>query len=362
MPAGAERDALGQPVAGDVQQHRGGRQPAAGGGAERDQAHVLHAGVGEHALVVTLPEQQGGGQGEGEHGGTDQQGPGEPGAQRHVRDHLVAQDRGEGHRQQHPGHQRRHRRRGLAVRVGQPGVQRHQPGLGAEPQDDQGDPHPGDGWIQLVRPGDEHRPVQGGGFRDAGLPGGVVDQDGAQEGQGDPGGADDDVLPGGLDRGTGPPVADEEGGDDGGGLDRHPQHAEVGHQDGDGHRGQEGVYQNAVAARAAGVGVPGGVLRRQIGGAGRAGEDRDRADDQQDPRGQGVGAGQPAVAGDRPVPGDADGQHDRAAQDRGGGDKTRPGGGRPPAEHGVAGRGGQRDRDRGGQQQRGGDGCGAGWC
>jgi len=41
------------------------------------------------------------------------------------------------------------------------------------------------------------------------------------------GGADDYVFPGGFQGAAGPVVADEERGDDGGGLDRHPQYAEV---------------------------------------------------------------------------------------------------------------------------------------
>ena len=57
-PARQEQDGLGQAVAEHVQQHRGDGQGPADGGAERQQAHVLDAGVGQHPFVVALRDQQ----------------------------------------------------------------------------------------------------------------------------------------------------------------------------------------------------------------------------------------------------------------------------------------------------------------
>jgi len=45
-------------VPGDVQEDRGHRQAGADRGADGDQAHVFHGGVGEHAFVVALRDQQ----------------------------------------------------------------------------------------------------------------------------------------------------------------------------------------------------------------------------------------------------------------------------------------------------------------
>ena len=58
----------------------------------------------------------------------------------------------------------------------------------------------------------ERRPVEGAGRVPAGVERGQVDEHGAEEGEGDPDRADDDVLPRRLERSLGPAVADQEGG------------------------------------------------------------------------------------------------------------------------------------------------------
>ena len=66
-PSGHDEQAgLGQSVAEHVQQYRRQPEGAAGRGAEGEQPHVLDAGVGEHPLVVALPQEQQRRDGEGQ--------------------------------------------------------------------------------------------------------------------------------------------------------------------------------------------------------------------------------------------------------------------------------------------------------
>ena len=130
-------------------------------------------------------------------------------------------------------------------------MQRDHARLGAEAEDEQreGDPH--HAGVQLIRVHRELAPVQRAGRRDARLPSRVVDEDRAQVGQCDPDRADHHVLPGRLHRATAAPVADEERGDDRGGLDRHPQDAEVVGEYRQHHGRQERGHQRRVAAQVA---------------------------------------------------------------------------------------------------------------
>ena len=110
---------------------RAEKRRAAEAHAERQDAHVLHAGVGEHPLVVGLPDDQGRGHGhreQAEHQKHPLPEVGEPRGREHL---LRAQDREEGAVEQRTREQRRDHRGRLAVRVGQPGVHRRQPHLGA---------------------------------------------------------------------------------------------------------------------------------------------------------------------------------------------------------------------------------------
>ncbi len=193
--------------------------------------------------------------------------------------------------EQDPGHQPGDRGRGLGVGVGQPAVHRGQAGLGGEAEDGQGDGDPGQVGVQGDRAAGQCAPGQG---RCAGGHRGGVEQDDAEERDRDPDRAEDDVLPGGLERAAGAVVADEEGGGDGGGLDRDPQDAEVVAEDGQAHRGQEQADQGGVAAVRGGLGGPGRQPAPQCG-------DRDRADGDQQPGRQRVGAQRTAAGDDRAV-------------------------------------------------------------
>src|SRR6266511_333815 len=184
--------------------------------------------------------------------------------------------------------------------------------------------------------------------------GGLVEQDEAEERDGDGGGADDHVFPGGFQGGTAAVVADQESGNDGGGLDRDPQHAEVAGQHGSGHRGDEQVQQDAVPAGPAAALAPGD----QVGRRGPAGQQRHRRDPEQHPCGQGIGADQAAGGVDRSVTGDGDGKGHHVDGQQPSGHDARPGAGAgTPARGSVEAGGGERQQDRGEQEQDGHQSC-----
>ena len=126
FPAARNSMALVKRVIDGVQHGaEGGR--AADAHAQGEDAHVLDAGVGQHPLEIRLAENE-----HGRHGHRDQpeehqqiaaEGAPGPAADSSA---MRAKDGQEGAVQQRPGKQRRNDRRGLAVGVGQPGVQRGQ--------------------------------------------------------------------------------------------------------------------------------------------------------------------------------------------------------------------------------------------
>ncbi|WP_256725853.1 hypothetical protein [Streptomyces sp. IMTB 2501] len=119
-------------------------------------------------------------------------------------------------------------------------------------------------------------------------------------------------------------MADEEGRDDGGGLDGDPHHAEIAAHHGQTHRGEEGVHEDVVVARCTGRGPVRGAFARQVRGRRAARDERDGADDEQHPHSQGIGTQQPGVRGQRPLVQDTHGQQAPAQHDRHGGDDAGP--------------------------------------
>ena len=117
------------------------------------------------------------------------------GGQQRVR----AEDRQEGAVQQRPGEQRRDDRRGLAVGVGQPGVQRRQAHLRAVADQEEQERRLEPERIQAAGVGDQ---IVDGQVdrRPAGGPRGHGEEEVAQQGQGDAHRADQQVFPGGFQR------------------------------------------------------------------------------------------------------------------------------------------------------------------
>jgi len=330
-----EQGRLGQAVAEHVEQH--GRQ---GGGADRGShghhPHVLDAGVGQHPFEVALADQEGGGHEQGEQAADAEHHPEEVRPDHRVGDGLDAQDGIEGHREQHAAHQARHRRRGLAVRVGQPAVHGGESGLGGETEHGQRATRPDQRRVERQVGAAEHQPGQG---RLAGAARGGVDEHDPEQGDGDAHGAEDDVLPGRLQRRPGAVVTDQEGRGDRGGLDRGPHQADVVGQDGEGHRGQEHRDQGVVGAGEP-AGRRGGVAQPAPGR-----HEADRPDDGEHVRGESVRAEQAAAeaghlpveyGGDQEQPGE---QHGGAGRHRG--EAADPAGAAGEAEHGEDGRNGQ---------------------
>ena len=140
-----ERVALGGRVRQHVQHDAGQRDRRAEAHPDRQDAHVLDAGVGKQPLDVPLAEHvQRGQQQRGDPEG-QQRVPREAAAQRRRGDLVEPQDRVEAGREQRPGQQRGDRRRRLGVRVRQPGVHREQADLGAvaEEREQEGEPDRG---------------------------------------------------------------------------------------------------------------------------------------------------------------------------------------------------------------------------
>ena len=237
-----------------------------------------------------------------------------PGSEGEVGDRLEAQDGVEGHGEQHAGHEGRDRGGRLAVGVGQPAVHRGQADLGAVAEDEQREPEPQHRRVEVPGVGHERRPVEGAGRVPPGVQGRQVDEHGAQEGQGDPDRADHDVLPRGFERALGPAMPDQEGGDDGGRLDRHPEHADVGGQDGEEHGGDERLDQHAVGGGPGAAGLPGGQLEGDGADAEPRSQEGDGADDHDHEGTEGVGAQHAPGSGQRAVPDHADADPDPEGQ------------------------------------------------
>ena len=86
-----EEHALGQRMAHGVQHAAEGRGAAQAHGQGQD-AHVLHAGVGQHALVVALSHDEDGGHEHGDQAEEDQQRAAEPAQARAQHDLMSAED------------------------------------------------------------------------------------------------------------------------------------------------------------------------------------------------------------------------------------------------------------------------------
>ena len=133
---------------------------------------------------------------------------------------------------QRPGEQRGNDRRGLAVGVGQPGVQRRQSHLGSVTDQEEEERRLEPERIQAAGVGNQivdrqmdHRP--------AGRPRGHGDEEIAQQRQGDAHRTDQQVFPGRFQRAVMAMKVDQRGAGQGGGFDAHPHQAQVaadGHQ------------------------------------------------------------------------------------------------------------------------------------
>ena len=105
--------------------------PAAQSHGQREDAHVLHARIGQHALEIALRDDEKGRYGHGKQAEAKQNCLPElsqPGRHAHL---LDSEHRQEGAVEQSPGKQRGNHGRRFAVRVGKPGMHGGKPQLGA---------------------------------------------------------------------------------------------------------------------------------------------------------------------------------------------------------------------------------------
>ena len=223
---------------------------------EGKDAHVLDAGIGQHPLEIRLAEDE-----HGRHRHRDQpkehQQLGTEGGQAGGRQQRVrAEDRQESTVQQRPGEQRGNDRGGLAVGVGQPGVQRRQSHLGSVTDQEEQERRLEPQRIQAAGVGNQivDRQVD---RRPAGGPRGHGDEEIAQQRQGDAHRTDQQVFPRGFQRAVMAMKVDQRGAGQGGGFDAHPHQAQV---PADGHQ-RHGRQKQQQAAGEDGLGE---VHKRQL--------------------------------------------------------------------------------------------------
>ena len=275
---------LGQGMVGDVQERTGGAQGSAEAEPEADETDVLDTRVREHALVVGRGPQECRGHGDGQHAERKQDAAREAGPGRRVHGGLESQDRVNADAQQHARHEGAHRRRRLAVGVGQPRVHRRQPGLRAIADHEEHERELDDSRRQPGRQPQERRPPKGVDLVAELLDAGEIHQDSPEERDGDAHRADQQILVGRLERGARALEVDEEDRRERGALDRDPHEPDVVGRDGEQHREHEQVEERIEAARR---------RVRDVTGRFRRGQRADDADEGDHPRRQGVGAKQP---------------------------------------------------------------------
>ena len=227
MADGEEDAGLGQAVHRHVQQAGEiGERPAHAEG-EHDQAHVLDRRVGEQPLDVAALVQHEGGEDQRHQPHHDHDRAGIERRRLAGHDHLEAQQRIERDVQQQARENRRDRRRSLGMGIGQPGMQRRQPDLGAvaDQQEDEGEVedrriHARGGRLQQAPGHRRHALAQ---RRLAG----EVDQDGAEEGERYADAGQDEVFPRRLDRLRRAIEPDHDHGDQRRQLQPDPHHADI---------------------------------------------------------------------------------------------------------------------------------------
>ena len=212
---------------GHVQQAGEIGERAAHAEGEHDDAHVLDRGIGEHPFDVAPAVEHEGGEHERDEAHRHHQRAGRERRRVDGQQHLEAQQRIERDIEQQAREHRRDRRRAFGVGVGQPGMQRRQPDLGAvaEQQEHEGDVE--QRRIELRRVRDQHGPHHGVEALADHRPRRHVDEDGAEQRQRDADAAEDEIFPGRFERLVGAVDADHQHGGQRRQLDRDPHQADI---------------------------------------------------------------------------------------------------------------------------------------
>ena len=349
MSRGEEDRRLRQPVAQEVEtKAEQGQVTAKAEGQGRD-AEMLDRGVGEQALEVPLGDDERQRHRQAEEAEDHQQRRREAWAEGASRDEVDPRKRVERHRQRGARQERRDRARRLAVGVRQPGVERREPRLGPVAGKREQERQPDQGRIEIGR--DQHQPGPGEGVarlaQDRHRRG--IEEERPEQREADPDRAQDEVLPGRLDRHGRAGEADQQGRHDRRRLDRHPYQPEVVEQRHRREAGREPQQESVVAAAVAGGEPARGLLHGKVRrGAGR-GDRGDGDDEHEDVRPQ-------RVHHDEPVEGaDGAGGEDDAGEGQAGGARDRAEeqrDGTGPADVGAPGEGAGNDRDGDGQDHQ----------
>ncbi|VTR64884.1 hypothetical protein DESC_270031 [Desulfosarcina cetonica] len=206
-------------------------------GSQRDDAHVFDAGVGQHAFVLGLLEDEGRRRQDGGQTEDDQDGTGKPGQAGGMHDLVGLENAQVGAIEQDAGEQGRGRAGGLAVGIGQPGVHGGQPHFGPIADQDEHEAGLEPAGIQFIR----HAGQRGKGDRRLNMARvhGDRDQNGSQKGHGDADRTDQHVFPGRLQRRCVAVGVDQRRAGQGGGFDGDPHDDDVIRQGDHGHGGQK---------------------------------------------------------------------------------------------------------------------------
>ncbi len=226
-PRGEERDRLRERVVRHVEQCSEHGRLAAQPEPNCHDPHVLDARVREEALEVPLDEDERCRDKDGGEPEAEEQPPRERRPEDGRGDEVHAQE-GVERAVHHPHrHENAGRRRGLAIRVRLPGVHRGEARLGAVA--DEGEHHGqlhGEG-VQLPGVGEEPRPVEGGHLLAEDALARGEQQHGTEQGEGESHAAEDEELPGGLQRRVPVLEGHEEDGGEGRRFHRDPEDPEV---------------------------------------------------------------------------------------------------------------------------------------
>ena len=249
MADGEENRRLREAVHRHVEEAREVGERSTHAEREGDDAHVLDGRVGEHPLHVAAAVQHESSEHErGEphrrhqRAGCDRRGVG--GEQELEAQHSVERDV-----EQQARENGRDRRRAFGVRIGQPGVQGREPHLRAVAEDQEDERDVQQRRIEGGDARDQHCPNHAVEAFSDDRPGGHIDEDRAEECERDAHAAEDEVLPGRLDRRFGAVDADHNHRGQGRHFDRHPHESDiVGHQ-GEVHGEQQRLVHGVVEAQ-----------------------------------------------------------------------------------------------------------------
>jgi len=233
--------------------------------AEAYDAHVFDAAVGEKPFEVVLDQDEYGRKPDGYEPEDHQEAPCEHLSGGGLYDGDKPHDPVERRIQENPGEERADGARGLAVRVRKPVMHRSEPGLGAVSHKDEDESEFHGGRVQFGGDAFQHGPVQCA-FRPDDRRGCIVGDENAEQGEGDPHGAEDDVFPCRLDGQFtfGKPEADQQRRDDGRRLDGDPHQGQIvchGHQN---HGEDEEVQESEVSPDAFSVYEPDLLFMLQV--------------------------------------------------------------------------------------------------